>query len=223
MKRLALFGLLVLTLSFLSMTTYSFAASISPKFTYGESWAEKVVRYSDEGESWYEEIESGKFTIKVTLPTAGINVDQIDADTEFFVEIGDFAYSFQANEDPKYLEKPGRTSAKVVNKEWNEHDKEVTSLTATAKWSATKLSLTFTATPYLWTYPLAYNYAVDQSLTEPGPINDSTNALVRITIKGIPVEHPFSVVLTGTSSVKHLIKQEEEFDLCKVSLKGTEQ
>ena len=42
-------------------------------------------------------------------------MDQIDADTEFFVEIGDFAYSFQAKEDRKYLEKPGRTSAKVVN------------------------------------------------------------------------------------------------------------
>ena len=49
MKRLALFGLLVLTLSFLSMPTYSFAASISPKFTYSESWAEKVVQILGRG------------------------------------------------------------------------------------------------------------------------------------------------------------------------------
>jgi hypothetical protein len=222
MKRHALFGLLVLTISFFSINTYSFASTIVPNFTYSESWGEKVIRYAEEGDVWYEEIESGKFKIKVTIPATGISVDQIDADTEFYVEIGDFTgYSFRVGDDPQY--QPGHTSAKVAMQEYNDNDKLVTYLKASFKWSATKLTIAINGfTPAFISPPLAYYYAADYGGT-PGPIQESRDALATITIQGIPVDQPFSVALTGTSSVKPVIKQEEAYDLCKVKLKGTGQ
>lgn len=226
MKKRTLFGVLVIAFAFLGLNTYSLASTILPKFTYNESWAEKLYRYADMGDIWYEQGESGKFAIKVTLPATGISVDLIDAETEFLVEIGDFAgYSFRLADAINY--QPGDTSAKFVLQDEFDNDNDVLKvikyLNASFKWSLTKLTITINGkTADYISPPLAYDYLVDPIDTGPlvVPINESRDALVTITIKGNPVSQPFSVALTGKSSVKPVIKAEEQFDLHKVNLKG---
>jgi hypothetical protein len=218
-KKYPLLSLLVVTLLFLIITTYSFASSISAKFSYSESWAEKLVKYVDAGDVWYDVVESGNFHINVTIPATAISVDQIDADTEIYVEIGDFASTFRVGDDPRY--KPGQsTSSKIVLQDYDDNDKLFTYLIASFKWSATKLTIAINSpnSPDL-SPPLAYDYAVDYGGTA-GAIQESRDALVTINIKGNEVDQPFSVALTGTSKIKTVMKQGEQFDLCSVTLKG---
>jgi hypothetical protein len=94
---------------FLMTTSYGIAASTT-KLTFSESLADKVKCSSEDGEKWCEQLEFGKFSVSASIPATGININEIDDDTEFSLDINGALYNFTPGEDPKYTAE--KTSAK---------------------------------------------------------------------------------------------------------------
>jgi PKD repeat protein len=195
------------------------AAPLVGKLTYAESYNDKLVRSCEEGDCWYDVISTGSFTFSASLPAANYNIAMADinAATEFGVQIGSYGDVFSPGEDPKYV--PGAsTSAKIIRQQEDWDGKAITYLTATISWTTqntkiTAVNITLTGlTPDYIEPPLAYDY-----MGSIGAFTDTISAVFGIGA----FNQAYSVGLKGTTSLKTVTADEEPYDLYTVSIQGT--
>ena len=113
--------------------------------TFSESLMQKVASYREEGDVWYDVVDSGSFkvTVKLDLSTNQLT-NQFDENTCFtLTTVGRVFNEVCLGQDVKYT--IGKKSAKIIQKYETETGKIVTALTTSIKWTKSQ-QLTFTVT-----------------------------------------------------------------------------
>ena len=205
--------------------------------SFKESYVDKVQAFREEGETWHEETQTGKFnaTFKLNLnPIFPVSkteniTKQFNGTTCFNIALGAIQESFCLGDggDVKYTE--GKTSATVSRREnvGELGENRMTIMKTTAKWTAKNvLTINMSGNAAWLGWILADNY---EGMTVPA-IEDTASAFMTITGTfidkngvGISSVYAFSdVSVTGMANTKTVVKgpDEEEFDLTTVSLTG---
>src|SRR5688500_274754 len=82
------------------------------KFRYKESYKEKIVRENFDGETFFSEEASSKFTTLAMFSTEGVDIESFNEETPVDIIIGNFAWSATLGEADNYT--PGDRSAKFT-------------------------------------------------------------------------------------------------------------
>jgi hypothetical protein len=82
--------------------------------SFSESYADKLISYKDEGETYYEQVSSGRFTTrgKATLEEP-LDPSYLDEETPFSIQIGDWSYEGFLGDDPKFTSRKKSASIKL--------------------------------------------------------------------------------------------------------------
>ena len=198
--------------------------------TFTESVSQKVKSYREEGDVWYEVVDSGSYKITVKLDLGASQLtSQFDENTCFsLTTMGRIFDEVCLGQDTKYT--IGKKSAKIIQTYETDSGKIVTAMTTTIKWNK-KHQLTLMVTG-----KIPYEEAIvagDYIGNEPGviePFNDTALLMISgdFLIGGgtvSDVSYPLDVTLNGEVSAKTVTKGKgedvEEFETYKVKINGT--
>jgi hypothetical protein len=210
-RRVAISLILFLSIALTSANVYAATAANTFKFT--ETYAQKIVYYRNYG--YNDVLDYGKFSItaKVALP-AGLD---INADTPFYIYVGNFYYSCILG-DGSYNAKK-KTSKIIVQSdpEWDDLRRSYQYLQIQLKWSATQLQITITGVTPTYQFPIwADNYLYNY---DNPTVNDETDAYIEF---GDNVKVLFDpIIIKGKATVKTIKKYDAEVSNIKLTGTGT--
>ena len=190
----------------LSICMFIFAAAIAEtyaaeSFTYSETLTEKLKKYTEDGDSWWDVLTSVKYSIAAKVSTQGLDINKISNGTFFSMSFGDL-----------YVE--GNLSVKQGKKTtvlYDEYECNKVSL----KWDKNYLTIKLTSLCKEDETVLA-----DYYYGETGPVNDSDEANIFLENDSLEIDATFDVTITGKVTEKTVTKYDEEFYLESISLKG---
>jgi hypothetical protein len=190
----------------LSICMFIFAAAIAEtyaaeSFTYSETLTEKLKKYTEDGDSWWDVLTTVKYSIAAKVSTNGIDISKISNGTFFSMSFGDL-----------YVE--GNLS--VINGKkstvlYDEYECNKVSL----KWDKNYLTIKLSSLCTEEGTVLA-----DYYYGETGPVSDSDEANIFLENDSLEIDATFDVTITGKVTEKTVIKYEEEYYLESISLKG---
>lgn len=190
----------------LSICIFIFAAVISKSyaaesFTYSETLTEKLKKYTEDGDSWWDVLTTVKYGITAKVSTKGIDISKISDGTYFSMNFGDL-----------YVE--GNLS--VINGKKNTvlYDEDECNK-VNIKWDKNYLTISLSSLCREDETVLA-----DYYYGETGPVNDSDEAHIFVENDFLEIDATFDVNITGKVTEKTVTKYEEEFYLESISLKG---
>jgi len=217
MKRNIAFSLILLISATLLISASAFAASNSLK--YSDQLQEKLLcsNYLEYCEYFYY----GKFQIDAKIYLDGVDINQFNDDTCFYVGVGNFSFDACLGDDPSYIppgQKGAKTSARFVLRDYDWiSDRDVDYLWVTLKWSKKNVTIkvkALTMTPdiaypilaldYLW---WGENYSIQETL------------MAEVEFAGIL--KTFDVNSTGKVKLRTKKKYGEEYEYSDVKIKGT--
>jgi hypothetical protein len=206
-----------LTLVMLIATSGVAAGANSLK--YNESYKQKLVCGYVYGYYDCQVFDFGKFNISAKFSLVGVDLGQIDGNTEFYFEIGDVYADVVLKEGSYALGKTNKASFVLSDYDWVT-DSNQQYMWINLSWNSKTLTIKIkglTGTPDI-TYPIiAYDYVYD----DPGVYNDDSTTLSGYINFG-GQEWQFNVPSTVT--VKQSTKKDKykyPWDLWSVTAKGT--
>lgn len=176
-----------------------------------ETSAVVLKAFSEDGESWYEEVGKGALSIRAKAPcTAAIDFTAM-SDQKCYINAGDLVKEFDLADANKL------DAGQIVYKEANKEAK--TSFALTLKKNAATFSLAITAkNGNAPAYHLPYSMVANRYLTQPSRrIATRTELAVRI---GNTLWMNGDAVLHGTKKVKNKNTRDGTYNLPSVSLKS---
>lgn len=195
-----------------------FALPARASVSFSDSYADRLARYSEEGEVFYDIISGGKFTArgKVML-AAEDSAITLDRDTPVSVSIGSWLFQGVLGDDPKFI--PGRSKSVKIPLLGGFLKLAISRGIFT--WSVTAKTGFNAAGDDFETSPAAEALYAEESF----PITPADDRVVSCNIAIASASATANIPLTGT--VKYVIKTvgggdfAEEFGLCTVKVKGT--
>jgi hypothetical protein len=214
MKR-SIFLSFAVSLSLVILTATSGFAASGNSFKYSESYKQKVLCSSYYG--YCDVFDYGKFNISAKMSLAGIDISQINGDTEFYLEVGD-VYVDVVLQDGYYITgKKGKASFVLSDYDWVTDRNNVQYMWVNLSWNSKTLNVKIkglTGTPDI-SYPIiAYDYMYEDS----GAYGDDLSGYVSFG------EGEWSFDLPSSISVRQSVKKDKykyEWDLWSISAKGS--
>jgi len=218
MKKFTLLSLLILISATLLTFTDAFGASF---FKYSESYKQKVLCSSYYG--YCDVFDYGKYNISAKLSLEGKDIDlsTINANTPFYMEVGDFYVYFLLG-DGQY--KPGKTSKSksktsvvLSDYDWVTDKENVPYMWIKLSWNAKGLTIKIkglTGMPDIMYPIISYNYLYEDN----GAYNENLSGSVSFAGAEWAFDTP------STISVKQKTKKDKYkdlWDLWAIKAKGT--
>jgi hypothetical protein len=185
--------------------------------TFSDDYADRLVRFTEEGESFYEVISGGKFTArgKMEILAADSSIT-LDRDTPVSVSIGSWNFDGVLGDDPKFV--PGKS--KSVNIPLLGGSLKLAISRGMLTWSLTAKTGFSNAGDEFEVSPVAEALYAEESF----PITPADDQVVECSFTIATASATANIPLTG--SVKYVLKKvgsgdlADEYGLCTVKVKG---
>jgi hypothetical protein len=212
MNKKIIMGVIVLLAITSIAFTNAFAAGNS--FKYSDQFKEKILCSKVYGYCDY--FYFGKFQIDAKIYFDGVDINQFNDGTCFYVEVANFAYDACLGDD--YLYSPGKTKASFIEQDydWVSDRENVPYLWVTMKWNKKYMSMKvkgLTGTPDIGYPVLAYDF---MWWGENDTIQESNIAYLEFA----GIEKTFDVNSTGKVKVKTTKKYGSEYEYYDIKIKG---
>jgi hypothetical protein len=220
MKR-SIFLIFAVSLSLVMLIAASGFAASANSLKYSESYKQKLVCGYVDGFYDCEVFDFGKFSISSKFSLAGIDLSQVDGNTDFYFEIGDVYFDVVPNDGIYVQGKTNKASIVLSDDDYYVTGRSnVPYMWINLSWNSKTLNVKIkglTGTPDIILPIIAYDYLYD----DPGVYNDDGTVLSGYINFG-GQEWQFDV--PSTVAVKQSTKKDKyksPWDLWSISAKGT--
>ena len=187
-----------LSICIFSLSVILTNAYAAESFSDSESLSEKLKKYTDEEESWWDVDETVKYKITAKVSLNGIDINKITEETYFSMYFGELEFGDNLTISSGKKSLVLSDMCNVVKLKWDKNYLNAT-LASLCKYRTI----------------LTENY-----YGETGPVNETETAEIYLGDESFELDAFFDVKVTGKVSEKTVTKDEEDFELETINLKG---